>query len=227
MNTAMHNVTGEAVFPHLTIPNTKFNPTGDFELYVRVTTEERDALNTRMHEDVQAQVLTVMIEKGLPAETPISQVPWKEARDNNKVVIPNYWDIKVKQKALIGIGIKQRTWEPNIFDEYLQPWDKARTIGMGSTVKVAFRPFVYWMQGKLGLSLRLQGVQVLKLVNVARTPEAFGFVAALSEFSGIIAGTAKEPSAAGSVGVDVAALEPVKPVGDDIAQLLQNFRKAG
>lgn len=87
-------------------------------------------------------------------------------------------EFRFKRKELTSKGNEKSP--PMVMDAKKNPWPKDRLIGNGSTVKIAFRPWPWEMQGGKGMSLELEGVQVIKLVEYIREVDPFeeedGFV---------------------------------------------------
>lgn len=67
----------------------------------------------------------------------------------------------------------------DVFDSQLNPWPKEMLIGNGSLVKVAYSyyPWNVSVQGGIGMTLKLRGVQVLEHIPYEAAPRTHGFTA--------------------------------------------------
>lgn len=192
MKSKTFNVTGEAIFPHLTQPNRKFDTDGVYEVYVRVSQAELDTLLEKMRDNINELARSVIAEKKLPADIKVTVFPWQPSKDRDKNVIPNSIDLKIKHRAVIGKGQARMNWTLPLFGPDCQPFDTSAVIGMGSKLRVAFRCYIYYLSGRLGLSLQLVGVQVLDLKVGSRSAEACGFTPSITQVHSVYAKPAED-----------------------------------
>lgn len=182
MSTQITTVVGTAIFPHLQTPNKKFVPEGIYELNLRVTTAEKNDLIKQIMATVQEDIVKLgVLNKFNPTSVRKAVLPWKQATDKNMAPLADEWDFHVKQNATFGTGPNAKSFIPALYTSDNKPFPTDKLIGMGSRVRVALRPRVWYVRGELGVTLGLVGVQVLKLVQGGRTPEALGFTVAPSE----------------------------------------------
>jgi len=75
-------------------------------------------------------------------------------------------DIRFKFKLKAGGVGDNGEWyqKPAVLDAKRKPMSGEKLIGNGSRVKVAFNPSVYFVQGTVGVTLKLDAVQVIDLV---------------------------------------------------------------
>lgn len=176
MSKTLTSVVGEAIYPHLTKPNTKFNPEGVYEVTLRLTAAQKEQLAAEIMDYCKEELHRVALINRVDAKTVKQSRPWKPAVDKNKVEIPGLWDFRLKHNKINGTGDKAFPFTPHIYAADNAVWDMEKEIWTGSKLKVAFVPFVWFTKGELGISLRLSGVQVIKWVTGGNSPEALGFV---------------------------------------------------
>lgn len=165
---------GVAVFPRLNKPDTKFNPDGDWSTKLRmpVIEEVQDLMNTieaeaekQFNETVEgfkkdgkaAQAKAVK-----KADLPFRMAVDADGNETGEV------EFSFKQKAVIKKKDGTTTnVTPGLFDAKGKPFPRAKAIWGGSTIKVSASIVPYYVAGtkQAGVSLRLNGVQVLELVT--------------------------------------------------------------
>ena len=177
---------GEAVFPRLVEPSTKFDDDGVYSLKLRIKdSPEADKLIAQI-EAVQEQAFNAAIEAAL---NPVAKKKIKRAEpsytrdlDRDTGEDTGHWLFNFKMKAS---GVSKKTgkaWtrKPALFDSKGKPithFTKNEELWSGSIVKVAFelRPFVSPSFGA-GCSQTLQAVQVIECVSGdGKTAQAYGF----------------------------------------------------
>lgn len=173
---------GEALWPKLYEPDTKFDPDGVYSVKLRIDKEDAypliEAFDAIVHERFEAE-----------------QEAAKNARERNKIKMADpcytfeededgnetgYVLMNFKSKAS---GVSKKTGKPwkrtiPVFDSKRSPIDLSSiTIGNGSKIKVAYTasPF-YTASIGVGISLRLEAVQVIELVEYGvRSADGYGF----------------------------------------------------
>lgn len=177
---------GEALFPKLIVPDTKFDPDGTYSLKFRLPDgPEADALISKIDSVAEAS-----------HQEAIENAPNPAAARKIKKAEPSYsreydpqtgedtgnWLFNFKMKAS---GVSKRTgrpWErkPAIFDAQRKPISGLKENGEiwnGTQLRVAYelRPF-YSPSFGAGCSQILEAVQILKLVSgTVRTADDYGF----------------------------------------------------
>ena len=187
-NSGVSGVTpaGEAVFPKIVVPETKFDADGTYSLKLRLPDgPEADTLIAKIDEV-----------RELAHQMAVNDAPNAAAAKKIKMADPSYgreldretgeetgnWLFNFKMKAS---GVSKKTgkpWsrKPALFDAKGQPiigMTKNEEIWTGSVVKIAYelRPF-YSPSFGAGCSQNLQAVQVIELVSgEGRSAENFGF----------------------------------------------------
>jgi hypothetical protein len=172
LSTTITTVTGTASYPHLTQPNTKFDADGTYSVNLRLSDADAKALISQIETAVQADVLAVCARAKVdPAKVKRAPLPWGPAKE-----VKNTTEFKIKNNRVCGSGDKKFTFTPRLFDALNRVFPADEKIGMGSKIRVAFQPYVWFVKGETGISLRLQAVQVIELKSPA-SAEAFGFTA--------------------------------------------------
>lgn len=175
---------GVAIFPRLITPDTKFNADGRFSVKLRLTAEEAAPICKRLEAAADAEYKAKVKEykgkkdkKGKEITVTKADTPWAVADDDSGDLIFSFgMPAKVKSKKT---G-KEYNFKPALFDAKGQPM--ARKKGMdiwgGSEIKVSYevRPYFVPKDYECGASLRLEGVQILKLVSgQGQDASSYGF----------------------------------------------------
>ena len=177
---------GEAVFPRLVEPSTKFKPEGEYSLKLRLPEgPEADAL-IELIESVCQEAFDNAI---ADAPNPVAKKKVKRAepsytkeldRDTGEETGNWLFNFKMRASGISKKTGKPWTFKPKLFDsngEALTSFKTNEEIWSGSVVKVAYelRPF-YTASVGAGCSQALIAVQILELVSGSgKTAEDFGF----------------------------------------------------
>ena len=175
---------GEAKFPHLNVPSTKFNPEGVYQVTLLLEGEEAEKMK---------EIVDEYMEKSY-AETVEKLENSKDAKQQRKAknvkrADPPYCEevdssgnetgmteFRFKTTAS-GTSKEGRKWTFTLplFDAKRKPF-KAN-VGGGSIIKIAYEPFLFYTElVGAGVSMRLNAVQVLDLKEWGnRTAEGYGF----------------------------------------------------
>jgi hypothetical protein len=166
---------GIAVYPWLNKPDTKFNPEGVYKISLRVAATEAAPLLEKLEaklEEAYAQVTKELTEKNKPTKGLKKADLTVEEEENGTVLF------KFKMKAS-GVRKDGSEWsqKPALFDSKGQPLDEDTEVWGGSTVKVAFQAVPYYnaTNKSAGISMKLNAVQILKLVKGGGTASSYGF----------------------------------------------------
>jgi hypothetical protein len=177
---------GTAVYPRLNAPDTKYIPDGEYSAKIRLSEEDAAPLVARIEELIAAKFeeekARLVEEKKMAAAKTLklTSKPYKpvfdaEGEETGEV------EFNVKMKAQYttkdGTVVKMT---PRLFDASTPPQPLAPSVQVwgGSQIKVAgeFNPFATAIG--VGISLRLNAVQVIKLVSGSSkgdSADAFGF----------------------------------------------------
>lgn len=177
---------GEAVFPRLVLPDTKFDPDGTYSLKLRLPDGH----------DANALIAKIDTVREQAHELAVEDAPNAAAAKKIKMADPSYgreldretgeetgnWLFNFKMKAS---GVSKKTgkaWsrKPALFDAKGQPittLTKNEDVWTGSVVKVAYelRPF-YSPSFGAGCSQNLQAIQIIELISgEGKSAEDYGF----------------------------------------------------
>lgn len=177
---------GEAVYPKLIVPDTKFDPDGTYSIKLRLPDGQEadsliakiDAVREQAYQDAVADAPNPVAAKRVKRAEP----SYSRELDNQTGEETGNWLFNFKMKAS---GTSKRTgkfWtrKPGLFDAQGTPITKFSSnddIWSGSLVKIAYelRPYNSPSFGA-GCTQALEAVQVLKLVKGnARSADDFGF----------------------------------------------------
>jgi hypothetical protein len=164
---------GIAVFPKLSTPDTKFNPDGDYKITLRLSAEDAAAM-IEAAEEMRAEAMAAAkknLDKPKAAKLKFADLPFKQALDSDGNETGET-EFNFKMKALVKTSDgRVKTQKPIVVDAKKKP--VADDVWGGSEVKVnyAMAPFFVPALG-IGVSLRLRGVQVLKLVKGGASADA-------------------------------------------------------
>lgn len=170
---------GDALFPFLCTPDTRFNEDGVYQVGLIVDEEAAQPLCKKldaMLKDSKQKAL-----KGLkPAK--------KKSFDVNPVYAPEYDEDENETGNIIfkfssyATYKDKRTGEikeisPTLFDAKGKVIKKKINVGNGSVIRVNFSPKAYYMAStnRAGVKLYLNAVQIIELVEYGASAEAMGF----------------------------------------------------
>jgi len=170
----MNTPIGVAVYPRLNEPDYKFQPAGEFSVNVRLTEKDARPLITALDE---------MLDKWHTEESKTRRkpnlkkapLPVKPAVDDDGNETDD-WDFKFKMKHNVTTQSgKSWTQRPKLYDSELQGYNGG-IIGGGSRIAVNFVPATYYTPALgCGITLRLNAVQVVELVEWENKSADLGF----------------------------------------------------
>lgn len=168
---------GVFVFPRLTgEADTKFDAAGIYSVKLRLDADKAAPLIEKIDAEMQAAFEKAKKEAGSPMKAKkvkLADAPYTEEDEGTFL-----FNFKMKHKVEPKKG-KPFTQKPAVVDGALKPIADTVRIGGGSEGKVSYEliPFYQVLTGA-GVSLRLIGAQVLKLVEFGgRSGESMGFEA--------------------------------------------------
>jgi hypothetical protein len=144
---------GKASWPKLFKPDTRFNPDGVYSTGLVVP--PKDA------KEFQEKIQEVFVDEFGQSKLAKASMPWKEDEDGNVV-----FSFKSKRK-------------PMVVDSTGKAINEELPVGGGSTIKVAAGLNAYNAGGRIGVSMYLNAVQIVELVEYSSSPfgkEEGGFV---------------------------------------------------
>jgi len=154
----------EAIWPKVILPETKFDPAGVYEIRFKVKDPEHEKKFLAEMEEEYELAYRQTCEEKHQTQLPRDKPPWKKDSDGRTI-------FKAKLKAS-GVFDGQ-PWEnkpPKLYDAAAKriesPDPNKLRSGNGSIVRVVFRIYPYpRVVQKFGITLRLKGVQLLKLIE--------------------------------------------------------------
>ena len=161
----MVSPTGIAVWPHLNSPDTKFDQggAGEYKVSVKLTEAAAQPVIDRLQK-ILDQYQAEEIAQNVKVKQFTPRLPIEEEVDDQGNLTGN-WLLKVKQKAQITTANGIVDMKVALFDAKRRPTQAE--IGGGSTLKVSTTIVPYTMPSSksVGISLRLNAVQVINLVE--------------------------------------------------------------
>ena len=135
---------GKASWPKLFKPDTRFNPEGVYSTGLIVSPEDA--------KEFQEKIQEVFVEEFGQSKLAKASMPWKTDEDGNVV-----FSFKSKRK-------------PMIVDSTGKAIEEELPVGGGSTIKVACGLNAYSAGGRIGVSMYLNAVQIIDLIEYAGNP---------------------------------------------------------
>jgi hypothetical protein len=163
---------GTAVYPKLIEPDTKFNAAGVYSVRMKFHPEAEAAL-VQKHDKHYEQAYGQNCKKLFTTQLKKAEQPWTPDRNDNSLVF-NF------KMTASGVDEAGKPWarRPQIFDARGHEVTDTRNlrIGSGTEMLVMYRvmPFFTALVGS-GISLRLVGVRIFKLLDWKRDAGFFGF----------------------------------------------------
>ena len=164
--------TGVAQYPHLTKPDTKFNPDGEYKVSLEIDPKAAEEIVSFLDEQFEQSVATAKKENA-GKKIKEGDVPYSINEENGKVTVRFKLKAKVTPK-------KGEPWDQKvaIFDAKGQPITGDIKIGGGTKMKVSYEVVPYYTAiAGAGISLRVRAVQIIELVEYGSGAQAgsFGF----------------------------------------------------
>ena len=164
--------TGIAMYPYLFSPDTKFSTEGVYCMNLRMDLDEGTKLKDQLEKILADYVQSIAATTG-KKPSKMNAIPIKHTSDmNNEPCIDFKFKLKPAFKSKSGETVAQR---PAVFDASLKPLTEECKLGNGSKVKVNFTVIPYNTAFGCGISLRLQAVQVIDLVQYSSDNDTAGF----------------------------------------------------
>lgn len=153
------SVVGEAVYPHLTKPDVRFNEAGEYKVTLKVAKSDASAMLKVFDKALDDSLAMAQKEhKGKGIKT--APIPYTIEGDNV------FFKFKMKASGVNKKTKEQFTQRPMLFDAKKNPLPSSISIWGGSKIKVAFqlRPYFTQLLGA-GIVSQLKAVQVISLVE--------------------------------------------------------------
>jgi hypothetical protein len=163
---------GAAQYPHLTKPDTKFNPDGEYKVSLELDASAAEEIVSFLDEQFEQSVANAKKENA-GKKIKEGDVPYSVNEENGKVTVRFKLKAKVTPK-------KGEPWDQKvaIFDAKGKPILGEIKIGGGTKMKVSYELVPYYTAiAGAGISLRVRAVQIIELVEYGSGAQAgsFGF----------------------------------------------------
>jgi len=159
-------IKGKANWAKVSVPDTKWNPEGEYSIQVIMPEEEAAKIEEKLQELLDVYVEELVNEKPQIKKTLKTADLLPKEYDENGDETGNVI-FKCKRKAKITSKKSGKVYEQHVTVVDAKKKPTTVDIGNGSTVKVAVDPNPYYVASTktAGISLRLQAVQVIDLVE--------------------------------------------------------------
>ena len=153
------SVIGEAVYPHLTKPDVRFNEYGEFKVTLKIGKQDASAM-VKLFDQACEDSLASAEKEAKGKKSKSAPRPYKLEGDNV------FFKFKMRASGKNKKTNEMFSQRPALFDAKKNPISTSQSIWGGSLMKVAYQLFPYHtpMLGA-GVSARLKAVQILKLVE--------------------------------------------------------------
>ena len=159
---------GKAMWAHLTVPDTKFNPDGEYKVKLVLDASKAEKLLKELDAAVDAIYETAKKDNPKKAAKIIRQDAYQPEVDdegNETGNIELNFKLKASGTSRTGAAFTQK---PAIVDGKGKPINKRDfKVGNGSEIAVAFEPVPYFMQSTniASVSLRMKAAQIVNLIE--------------------------------------------------------------
>ena len=169
---------GVAIYPWLNKPDTKFKEEGEYRVKLAVTDDDAVALTKKLKPMYDAAIKAAKANpKNKNKKVKVQDEPWSaELDDDSNETGRILFSFKRKASGVSKKDGKPWSIKPDLFDAKGNKLAADAQVYGGSIIKVSFTAEAYDTPIGAGLSLRLEGAQVIKLVeSQGRTASAYGF----------------------------------------------------
>ena len=158
-NTTKVSAMGEAIYPHLSKPDIRFNADGEYKVTLKVSKQDASEMVKEFDQAIDDSLAEA--EKKVKGKK-ITEAPKPHVIEGDNV----FFKFKMKASGVNKKTQEKFTQRPQLLDSKKNPISPNTSIWGGSIMKIAYEPFPYFtpMLGA-GVSARLKAVQVLKLVE--------------------------------------------------------------
>lgn len=175
---------GRAIWPHTHAPDKKFKKEyGEYRVRIAIPEADAQPLVDKIEAGIKAQYAEAKneftadpknkskkFENSKPAKIADKPYTVGEAEDEGLVI----FNFKSPAGGKRSDGTEWSRTIP-VYDAQRNPLPAGTRIGGGSTIKVSYTLNPFSTAIGTGMSLRLEGVQVLEMKEFSRTAESFGF----------------------------------------------------
>ena len=150
---------GQAVYPKLVKPDTKFNPDGVFSCKLIVSEEDYNAFKAKLQPAIDAAYAQYSTAQGKPK--------LKRATEPVRINEEGEHEINAKQTARVTTKTGDvLEFSIALYDAELNVIKGEPNIGSGTKLRMSVQPYFWYVPSQgFGYTLRLKGVQILELVE--------------------------------------------------------------
>ena len=153
------SVIGEAIYPHLTKPDVRFNQDGEYKVTLKVSKSDATDM-VKLFDQALDDSLVKAEEKVKGKQVKEAPRPYTTEGDNV------FFKFKMKASGTNSKTKEKFTQRPTLFDAKKRPITNGTVIWGGSKMKVAYQLVPYYVPAiGAGVSARLKACQILKLVE--------------------------------------------------------------
>ena len=153
------SVIGEAIYPHLTKPDVRFNQDGEYKVTLKVSKSDATDM-VKLFDQALDDSLAKAEEKVKGKK--VKEAPRPYTTEGDHV----FFKFKMKASGTNSKTKEKFTQRPTLFDAKKNPINNGTVIWGGSKMKVAYQLVPYYVPAiGAGVSARLKAVQILKLVE--------------------------------------------------------------
>lgn len=172
MSKAITTPVGQAVYPHLNTPDTKFNEGGLYSVKLHVGEESFNTFANKLKD---------MYDKAYKLELQRQEKKTLKKASSNPVRVTEEGDFEIYAKQ----DAKKMTKTHGLLEFQIVAFDSQGKkidmpkVGSGSKLKLAVEPHFWYVSSQgFGMTLRLKAVQIIELVEYGGgTGDGFGFTA--------------------------------------------------
>ena len=158
-NTTKVSVAGEAIYPHLSKPDVRFNADGEYKVTLKISKQDASEM-VKQFDQALDDSLAEAEKKAKGKKVKEAPKPYTAEGDNV------FFKFKMKASGVNGKTKERFTQRPALFDSKKRPITNGTVIWGGSQMKVAYQLAPYYVPAiGAGVSARLKAVQILKLVE--------------------------------------------------------------
>ncbi len=166
---------GQAIWPKISVPDTKFDQEGVYETQLRLSSEDHAAFLAKVETLLDDYHTQESKRKGKSLNK--HKLPFKQSQTQDGEMLDEY-DWKFKLKALAGKPGAKWEQRPKIFDSKGQGIKPEEiSIGSGSKIRIGYTPHT-WFSPALGcgITLQLKAVVIDELISwKGEDFDSFGF----------------------------------------------------
>lgn len=153
---------GEALYPHLQTPDTKYEKTGLYQVKLILKESDYNAFKNRFDE-----YFNIELEKVKDKHESVAiakKTPFQESEEGLTVYAKQN-AVRHTAKGVINFDVKAYDSTGRII--------AMPNVGGGSIIKLALEPNAYFVSGEFGVNFRLRSVQIIELVEYGTNDALF------------------------------------------------------